>query len=200
VIGIAPVVFLIALLQARLARGGVAELVVELRARPDPAELRDALARAVRDPSLTLAYWLPQYGSWADLDGRPVAIPTDGSGRAMTVIEQDGGPVAALLHDPALNDEPELLESVRAAAAIALEHGRLQAELRARLEEVRGSRARIVAATQVERQRLERNLHDGAQQRLIALSLELGRLADEAGADADTRLRLEERAKGGEFS
>jgi signal transduction histidine kinase len=193
VIGIAPVVFLVALLRARLAHSAVGDLLVELRAKPAaPADLRDALARAVRDPSLTLAYWLPEYRSWADAEGLPVELPGAGSARALTVIDVDGVPVAALVHDRALLDEAELLESVRAAAGMALEHGRLQVELKARLDEVRGSRARIVAVTQEERQRLERNLHDGAQQRLIALSLDLGRLVDENGGSAGTRARLEE--------
>ena len=90
-----------------------------------------------------------------------------------------GDPVAALLHDPSLEDEPELLAAVTAAAAIALENTRLQVELRARLRELRGSRARMVEAAGKERQRLERNLHDGAQQRLVALSLELSLLEGE---------------------
>jgi signal transduction histidine kinase len=111
-------------------------------------------------------------------------------GRATTLIERDGARVAALLHDPALDDEPELLDAVTAAAGIALENGRLHAELRARLEELRGSRARIVDVSQKERQRLERNLHDGAQQRLIALSLELSLLEEQLGDDRDARMRL----------
>ena len=137
-------------------------------------DLRDALARAVRDPSLTLAFWLPDFGRYADLDGRPTTVPVRQNGRATTLIDRDGAHVAALLHDSALNDEPALLEAVTAAAGIAIENGRLHAELRARLDELRGSRARIIDAGQQERKRLERNLHDGAQQRLIALSLELG--------------------------
>ena len=117
--------------------------------------------------------------------------------RATTLIERDGAQVAALLHDPALHDEPELLAAVTAAAGIALENARLHAELRARLEELRGSRARIIEAGQKERQRLERNLHDGAQQRLIALSLELGaargaaRRTTRRRARASTRRRRE---------
>ena len=98
--------------------------------------------------------------------------------------------MAALIHDPALVDEPELLDAVSAAAGIAIENGRLHVELRARLEELRGSRSRIIEAGQKERQRLERNLHDGAQQRLIALSLELSLLEQELGPDADAGLRL----------
>ena len=106
-----------------------------------------------------------------------------------------GGGAAAR---PSLEDEPELLASVTAAAGIALENARLQVELRARLEELRGSRARIVEAGQKERQRLERNLHDGAQQRLVALSLELslleGELGDDLGCEAAPRSRAAARS------
>jgi len=175
-IAFAPVVFLIGFLHARLARSALAGLIVELRSELGPADLRDALARALRDPLLELAYWLPEYETYADVDGQPVDVADFGDGRAMTVIEWEGKRVAALLHDPSLNDEQELLGAVTAAAGIAVENARLQAELRARLEELRGSRTRVIEAGQKERQRLERNLHDGAQQRLIALSLSLSLL------------------------
>jgi signal transduction histidine kinase len=185
VLGLAPIAFLAGLLDARLARTSVGDLVMDLRG--EPADLQTPLARALRDPSLELVYWLPQFGSWADQDGKEVELPTDGA-RATTLIERDGKPVAALVHDPALQDEPELLDAVTAAAAIALENGRLQAELRANLDELRGSRARVIEAGQKERQRLERDLHDGAQQRLVALSLDLGvlesRLRDDPDANA----------------
>ena len=191
VIGIAPVAFLVGLLDARLAHSAVGDLFIELRADPAPADLQDALARALRDPSLSLAYWLPQYGSWADLDGSPVELPAPGTRRATTLIDRDGAHVAAILHDPSLGNEPELIEAVRAAAGIALENGRLHAELRARLDELAGSRARVIEAGQNERQRLERNLHDGAQQRLIALALELGRLEERLRDDPDAKKRLD---------
>ena len=185
-----PLVVLGGILRSRLARSTVGDLFVELRADPSPTELRDALARTLRDPSLSLAYWLPQFRSWSDLDGRPAELPVEGDERATTMIDRKGEHVAALIHDPALLDEPELLDAVGAAAGIAIENGRLHVELRARLEELRGSRSRIIAAGQKERQRLERNLHDGAQQRLIALSLELSLLEEELGPDADTGRRL----------
>ena len=105
----------------------------------------------------------------------------------MTLIDRGGEHVAALIHDESVNDEPELLEAVEAAAAIALENAQLNAELHARLDELRGSRARIVEATQKERQRLERNLHDGAQQRLVALSLELKLLEMRFANDPEAR-------------
>jgi signal transduction histidine kinase len=110
----------------------------------------------------------------------------------VTLIDQEGAHVAALIHEPGLNDEPELLDAATAAAAISLENGRLHAELRARLQELRGSRARIVDAGQKERQRLERNLHDGAQQRLIALSLELGFLEERLAGDPEATARLDQ--------
>ena len=193
VLGLAPAAFLYLLLHARLARSAVGDLFVDLQADPAPADLRDALARALRDPSLTVAYWLPEFGSYADVDGQPIDVPSQ-DGRTTTLIEQDGARVAALLHDPALEDEPELLEAVTAAAGMAIENGRLHAELKARLQELRGSRVRVIEAGHKERQRLERDLHDGAQQRLIALALELSRLGERLRSDADARTGLD-RAK-----
>jgi signal transduction histidine kinase len=190
VVGLAPVAFLLGLLDARLARSGVGDMIVRLNAEPAP-DLRELIARALRDDSLTLAYWLPQYETWADADGEPVTLPGPDDPRGVTVVEQRGQPLAALLYHPSLRDEPELVTSVSAAAAIALENGRLQAELRARLQDLHGSRSRLLAATQAERRRLERDLHDGAQQRLIALSLELSMLQAALNGDPDARRRLE---------
>jgi signal transduction histidine kinase len=185
-----PLVVLGGILRSRLARSTVADLFVELRAEPSSSELRDALAGALGDPSLALAYWLPEFGSWADVDGRAMSPPSDGQDRATTMVDRNGERVAALIHDPALVEEQELLGAVSAAAGIAIENERLHVELRARLEELRGSRSRVIEAGQRERQRLERNLHDGAQQRLIALSLELRMLEEEVGAEGDARVRL----------
>jgi signal transduction histidine kinase len=187
VLGLAPGAFLVGLLDTYLGRAGAGKLFVRLR--DNPGDLRAVLAQALRDPSLALLYWLPQYDTWADEDGQPAELP-DGVTRAATVIEHDGAPLAALVHDPSLRDERELLEVVTAAAAIALANGRLQAQLRAHVEELRGSRARVLEAGQRERQRLERNLHDGAQQRLIALSLDLGLLEGRLGSDPGAREAL----------
>jgi signal transduction histidine kinase len=194
VAGLAPLAFLAGLLDARLAKAGVGELLVQLQANPAP-DLRELLARALRDPTLSLVYWLPQYGSWADQDGNPATLPESDSGRRVTLVKQDGEQVAALVYDATLGEEPELVEAVTAAAAISLENGRLEAELRARLQELHGSRTRVVEAQQNERRRLERDLHDGAQQRLVALALELGVLAEQANTDSATQTRLK-RARG----
>ena len=191
VVGLAPAAFLVGLLSARLARSALADLLLEMHAEPAPGDLRDALARALRDPSLTLAYWLPEYEAWVDVDGRATSPPTAKDGRAITMIDRGGEHVAALGHDASLEDEPELLEAVSAAAGIALETARLHAELGARLSELRGSRVRVIEAGQKERQRLERNLHDGAQQRLVALSLELTMLKKRLDADPESSKRID---------
>jgi signal transduction histidine kinase len=175
VVGLAPIAFLLGLLDARLARSSIGDLIVRLHSDPTPPDLRDALADTLRDPSLDLAYWLPAFRTYVDLEGRPLRLPDDAE-RTATLIERDGEHVAALLHERALGDEQQLLEAVGAAAGMSLENARLQAELRAQVAELSGSRARVIEAEQRERQRLERNLHDGAQQRLIALSLRLSLL------------------------
>ena len=190
VVGLSPLAFLLGLLDARLARSSIGDLILELRSDPAPHDLRDALAQALRDPSLALAYWLPDFHTYVDLDGRPIRLPDDDE-RATTLIDRNDEHVAALLHGRALGDEHQLLEAVGAAAGMSLENARLQAELRARVEELRGSRARVIDAGQKERQRLERNLHDGAQQRLIALSLRLSLLEKLLPAEPEAREELD---------
>ncbi len=147
-----------------------------------PHEVRDALADDLGDSSLTIAYWLPEYGFWVDADGRAVRLPEPGSGRSYTEVDLEGHRVAALVHDDALTAQPELVRSAATAAALGLENERLKAELRAQVEAVRASRSRLVQVGDAERRRLERDLHDGAQQRLVALSLQL-RLARRQVAD-----------------
>jgi signal transduction histidine kinase len=164
-------------------RGAVADLVVELERTP-PGSVQVALARALGDPSVELALWLPERAAYVDHEGRPLELPT-WSGRAVTVLGPAEAPVAALVHDPALLERPALLRSAGAAARLALENERLQAELRLQLAEVRASRVRIVTAGDEERRRLERDLHDGAQQRLLSLGLALQLVRAELGREAN---------------
>ena len=180
-----PVAVLLVLLQRRLARGAVAGLVVDLGERGIATDLRRALARALGDPSLELVFWFPSAARYVDGDGRPVELPRSDAGRVATVVERDGEPIAALLHDPALNDNAELVDSVCAAAALTLVNERLQVELRARLVELQASRARLVEATEAERRRIERDLHDGTQQRLVSLAMSLGLLDSKLPSDPD---------------
>ena len=165
-------------LTAELARGRVADLVVEL-ADIAPGEVRDALARALHDPTLHVAYWLPLRRAYVAEDGREVQLPADA--RSVTRLEE----VAAIVHDPEL--DPDLVAAAGAAARLALHNARLQADVRAQLDKVQESRRRIVAAGDEQRRRIERDLHDGAQQRLVALALEL-RIAQRQRGNDDPEL------------
>jgi len=166
-----PIIFLIGLLRARLARSALGDLLVELKEPAEPGALRDALSRALRDPTLELAYWVPEYEAYVGADGEPIALPAEGSERVTTYVERHHARVAVLIHDASLSDEPQLVGAVTSAAGIALENERLKADLRARLSDLKASRARIVEAGDAARRRLERDLHDGAQQRLVSLSV-----------------------------
>ena len=154
----------------------VAGLVVQLGEPSAFSDLSEALAQALGDPSLELAFWFPAEARYVRADGRAVELPEPGSERLATFVERDGQPIAVLLHDPALEHNAELVRSVCAAAGLALENERLQAELRARLVELQASRARLVEATDAERRRIERDLHDGTQQRLVSIAMSLGLL------------------------
>ncbi len=171
-----PIAVLYVFLQRRLSRGKVAGLVVELGEPGTSMELGKALARALGDPSLELAFWFPAERRYVDGDGGFVNLPESGAQRSATFVERDGQPIAVLIHDPVLEHNAELVRSVCAAASLALENERLQAELRARLVELQASRARLVEATDSERRRIERDLHDGTQQRLVQIAMSLGLL------------------------
>ena len=182
----APVAFLEGLLRTRMSRAAVGELVVELgRARVPEGRLRKALARRLGDPSLQIAYFRPERGDYVDERGHPMNLRGVGSGRAVTLLESAGEPIAALVHDEFLRHDPEIVEAVAAAARLAISNERLRVEVRAQLEEVRASRARIVEAGDAGRRRVERNLHDGAQQRLVTLSLAVGMLRERLDHDGD---------------
>ena len=170
-----PAGFLIGILRSRLARGAVADLAVELSRGVSLGNLRVVMAKAIRDPSLELAFAAPSGTGFVDASGQPILLPQPGStDRAVTPVERQGETVAVLIHDPGLEAEtPGLVGAAGSVAALALQNERLSAQVRAQLAEVRASRARIVEAGDAERQRIERDLHDGAQQRLVALAVRL---------------------------
>jgi signal transduction histidine kinase len=182
-----PIALLAGLLRARLARVHVGELVVHLEQTPVDG-IRDELARALDDPTLELGLWLPERDGYVDAAGGTLSVPEDGPKRAVTWIEHEGEPLAVLVHDPTLRDEPKLVEAVAAAARLALVNARLHAEVRAQLDTVKESRARIATAADEERRRIERDLHDGAQQRLVALALELRSAQRALGEGADPEI------------
>jgi signal transduction histidine kinase len=194
-----PLAIALGLLRGRLyAARALQALVSGLRGRPDAHELRNVMARALGDETLSIAYWLKDRERWVDADGRVVALPYPSSehGRAATLArDAEGRPVAALVHDTALLEEPTLIEAIASSMQMALESQRMDAEIRA-------SGTRSASAVEAERHRIERDLHDGAQQRLIALRMKLSvtarllehdprradALVQEMGADVEAAL------------
>ena len=174
------VAFLVGLLRWQLfTAGALKRLARELHAHPDDERLRAALAATLEDPSLRLAFWKRDgAGGWVDRAGERVDLNATGPGRSVTTVYDHNQPVAAIVHDAVLDDQPEFVEAAATFGALALENHRLVAQVRASLREVQESRARILAASDEERRGIERDLHDGAQQRLVALRIKLA-LAEE---------------------
>jgi signal transduction histidine kinase len=172
--------FLLGLFQRRLLVGSVLRrLSGELHGSDDPRRLRAALALAFDDPSMELLIPDGVIGRWRDSEGRPASrAQFAAQGRAVTVIEDGGAPIAALTHDPALHDDDEVLSAVSSLVLAELQQQRLTTELQHSLGELEHSRNRIAAAADLERSRIERDLHDGAQQRLIKIRIGLS-LAEE---------------------
>jgi signal transduction histidine kinase len=190
-LALVPFAFMAGLLRSRVAgAAAVSALVASLGdAGQRRGRLREALSDALGDPSLELAFWLPERGGWVDEAGAPVALPGAGSSRTATTIEHEGRPLATIVHDVSLAEQADLVRAVGGAASLALENERLDAELRANLHELRASRARIVESADAARRRIERDLHDGAQQQLVAILLALrmarARLDDDPRAAAE---------------
>ncbi|MET0768587.1 MAG: histidine kinase [Solirubrobacteraceae bacterium] len=184
-----PFAFLAGLLRSSLSRAGAVNAMFE---RVGGVSARDALAEALGDETLTLAYWLPDAGRYVDAQGRAVELPPAGTGRSVTEIAREGEPVAAIVHDPALDDDPELVRTAGSAAALALANERLAAELRARYDDLQATSARLVAASDAARRRIERDLHDGAQQRFVSLSIMLNLARKTADPESRTAALLDD--------
>jgi signal transduction histidine kinase len=211
-LALVPYLFLASFVRARMLQGGaVGELMSRLSAAPRSGQVRDALADALEDPSLELVYWLPEQRRYVDGNGREYDLPEDDPSRAVTKVEREGECVAAIVHDPTLPQMRGHVEAVGAAAALALDNERLDAELRAKIDELRASRERMLRIGLEERRRLERDLHDGAQQRLVSMALNIrlarsklnedplaaDQLLDSAGRELDSALaELRELARG----
>jgi signal transduction histidine kinase len=173
-LALVPYLFLASFVRARVAQGGaVGELMSKLSAAPRSGQVRDALADALEDPTLELLFWLPEQGHYVDGRGHAFELPEDDPTRAVTKVEREGECVAAIVHDATLPQMRGHVDGVGAAAALALDNERLDAELRAKIDELRASRARVLRIGLEERRRLERDLHDGAQQRLVAMALNI---------------------------
>ena len=172
--------FFVGLFQRKLyAADALQKLATRITGRSTPDEMRAALADALQDPSLQIVYWVNGgRNRWVDAAGNTVDPPVPKSSLALSEIRDGNRVVAGIIHDAALSGQREFIQAVSSYALVALENRRLTAKIESTLRDVRKSRARIMASADRERRRLERDLHDGAQQRLVALRIQL-ELAEE---------------------
>ena len=186
-----PIGLLIGALRLRRRTSAVVGVMAGRSGPPRGPELEIALRDALDDPTLVLLYPTAD-GGWTTATGSPVALPALEAGRAATILESDGRVCGAVVHDALLLDDTTVVRTLAAVVRLAVENERLEADLQTQLDEVRASRARIVEATDLERRRLERDLHDGAQQRLVALAVSLrilhARLGEHIAPDVATEL------------
>ncbi|MBO2447614.1 hypothetical protein J4573_10990 [Actinomadura barringtoniae] len=180
---IMPIAVVAGLLRSHLARLEVARLVVRLDKAVEPEEVQAALADALGDPGLEVRFPLSGSEGYVGVDGRPVpaVFPAD---QVVTAVERQGRVLAVLVHDPALRQQRALVESAVAAARLSLDNARLYAVQHAQLEEIRESRARVVVASDAERVRIQRDLHDGVQHKLLAMAMFLSHARDHLSGDA----------------
>jgi signal transduction histidine kinase len=179
-VSLVPLGFLAGVVRLRLRHGPLAPLALELDRGPDRGGLEAALRHALGDPSLKLLVWDRDTTRWLDAGGAPVDAPREDTSVAVTTLERDGETIAAIVHDRVLREDPGLVAAATAVLRLAVENERLTAEVREQLVSVRASRARLVEAAEAERRRIERDLHDGAQQRLIGVALSLQEARTEA--------------------
>jgi signal transduction histidine kinase len=188
------------LLSARWTQNLVTSVVVDLGEPLAASTLRARLAHTLGDPTLTIGYWVADDNGYVDENGQPLTLPTDEPGREVSLIEDAGVPLAALIHDPAVLNTPDLVSDVAAATRLAVTNARLQAEIRARVAQVDASRRRLVEAADEQRRQLERELRDGAERRLTYVAdllSDAGRPLAEVTAGLDAaRTELRELARG----
>jgi len=179
-ISLLPIGFLVGLLRTRLDRSAVSAVAIELGRSAAPETVEAALRRAFHDPTLTVQYWIPAFRGYRDGSGQIGSLePTTGR-RIETVTNSNGEKLAAVTFDDSSGIDPQLVKGSLMVATLALENARLQAEVKAQLVDVRASRKRLLEAGDAERRRIERNLHDGAQQRLVTLALGIKLAREEA--------------------
>jgi signal transduction histidine kinase len=186
--------FLADMLRGRWVQAVVTRLVVDLGEGTGTGTLQARLAHALGDRSLAIAYWLPEASGYVDERGNPVALPGAGSGKAVTVIEQQGERIAALVHDAAVLDDPGLMDAVASGARLALSNVRLRAQVRHQVAELDASRRRILAARDAQHRGLQQELRAGAGRRLKEVEelVDLGLQGARAAADRAVTAGLED--------
>ena len=135
--GIVPVGFMTGQLESRMSDATAGRLVIELGQVGTPAEFERRLRTALRDPTLSVLHWSDSAGAYLDGAGQPAELPTEGTGRAVTLLERQGRPMTALVHDPAVLKNPDLVKTVTAAVRLTVENERLRGQVEARASEVR---------------------------------------------------------------
>ena len=185
-------VLLAGLISEPWLRAEITDLVVDLDATRS-GTLRDALAAALGDPTLEVGFWIGE--GYVDAAGRPLAVPAEGAQRAITPVERDGEPIALLVHDPAVLDDPGLADALARAARLAASNAQLQAEVHVQLEEIAASRRRLVHAGDEERRRLELRLRGTVERRLTELAETLRSARGDAAGDERIGLAEERLAR-----
>jgi signal transduction histidine kinase len=187
----APLGFIAALLFAGAYAGAaLAYMTSHLVGQPSVASVEQLVRRVLDDAQARLAFWSPRYGRWVDRHGRQVSLDPAGNGRSWRSFPRGGEPVLAIVHDSVLGEDTELVEAVGAAAMLAIENRRLHQHLVDSVQALRASQQRLVTASSSERRKIERDLHDGVQQTLVALRIhfELARGLAEEGSGLGRRL------------
>ncbi|MBA2381868.1 MAG: sensor histidine kinase [Chloroflexi bacterium] len=193
---LAPLGFLVGSFRLRRGTAAVVQLMTGASGLPRGVDLQEALRRALDDPGLALLY--AGRAGWEDAEGRPAMLPGPDASVTATILQADGHLSGALVHDRTLLDDPSLLPTVSATLRLAIDNDRLQDDLREQLVEIRASRARVVEAADGERRRLERDLHDGAQQRLVSLAVTLRTIQSRLGQPLDPLVSSELEAAAGD--
>ncbi|RPF39177.1 sensor histidine kinase [Streptomyces sp. TLI_185] len=167
----------------RWSEATVSDLLVQLAQRTDTSGLQGQLARALGDPGLTLGYWVPSQHAYVDEAGRPLDVDQRPAGRVKTAVENEGEPVAVLIHDPAVLDDPDLIDGAIAALRLTVANARMRADIRARVAELAASRRRVVEVADAQRQALQAELAATAQHHLAQAALHLAALEAEADGE-----------------
>jgi signal transduction histidine kinase len=193
VVATVSVVLLADLLRGRWTDDTLADLVTGLGPGAGAEGLRGHLRRGLGDPSLTVGFWVPEQGAYVDDEGRPFDVPEGDATRAVTRVDDRGQPLAVLVHDAVVLDDPGLVDGVAAVAQLAVTNARLRAEVRARVAELAASRRRIVEAGDAQRSRLEQALATGAERRLAEVDRLLTELVPAAPLTGLAEVRAEVR-------